>query len=75
MNKYTEAELTAPGVENRTAGTVMAGVVIFLAQHPELRAMAAENDAEHFVEGCRNPEFMRKFAQALATIRTAALTA
>ena len=55
--------------EHVAAALVMSGVLLALAADPEIRAMAEANDAERFVEGCKNPAFEMKFAKALLGIR------
>lgn len=55
--------------EHVAAQLVMAGVIVMLANDPEIAAMAAANDLEHFEDGCKNPAFRAKFAAALVTIR------
>ena len=50
---------------------LVAGLVVMLAQDPELRTMAEANDADRFVEGCRTPAFEHKVAAALVGFREA----
>lgn len=50
-------------------GATLSGVLLLLAQDPELRDMFEQNDREHFMEGCKSPAFVAKFGQALGTVR------
>ncbi len=68
------AEIAASAETPAQAGalTAIAGAIFLLAQDAELVGMAAENDQEHFAEGCKSPAFQQKLARALLTVRAAA---
>lgn len=68
------AEIAAFAETPAQAGalTAIAGVIFLLAQDAELVDMAAENDQEHFAEGCKSPAFQQKLARALLAVRAAA---
>lgn len=51
---------------------VLGGVILYAASDPLIRAMVAENDEQHFIEGCRQPWFDQMVGQALITVREAA---
>lgn len=57
------------GASLPTVATVLALTVLELAQNERLQQMAALNDEEHFVEGCRGPQFQGEVAVALFGVR------
>lgn len=67
------AEIAASAETPAQAGalTAIAGVIFLLSQDAELIDMAAENDQEHFAEGCKSPAFQQKLARALLAVRAA----
>lgn len=58
--------ITDPGT------AVVVGAILHLAQDERLQAMAAVNDIEHFVQGCRAPWFDNRMGEALVAVKEAA---
>lgn len=54
------------------AEAVIGGAVLYVASDPRIKAMADENDEEHFIEGCRQPWFEQLVGQALLAVREVA---
>ncbi len=54
------------------AEAVIGGAILYTASDPRIREMAAENDEEHFIEGCKAPWFDQLVGQALLAVREAA---
>lgn len=52
-----------------TAVAVLVEATVRMAEHPQLQAMYATNDADRFIEGCHQPWFGNLFARTLADIR------
>lgn len=50
---------------------VIGGVILYAASDPRIRAMADENNEEHFIEGCSAPWFDQLVGQALIAVREA----
>lgn len=50
---------------------VLGGVILYAASDPRIQAMVAENDEQHFIEGCRQPWFDQLVGQALIAVREA----
>lgn len=48
---------------------VIGGLVLFAASDPRIQAMAAENDEQHFIEGCKAPWFEQLVGQGLLAVR------
>ncbi|WP_420114538.1 hypothetical protein [Pseudactinotalea sp.] len=55
------------------AEAVIGGVVLYVASDPRIQAMVAENDEQHFVEGCKSPWFDQMVGQALIAVREASV--
>lgn len=51
------------------AEAVIGGLILFAASDPGVQAMAAENDEQHFVEGCKAPWFEQLVGQGLIAVR------
>lgn len=54
------------------AEAVLGGAILFVASDPRIKAMATENDEQHFIEGCKGPWFDQLVGQALVAVREAA---
>lgn len=50
---------------------VLGGLVLYCSSDPRIRDMAAENDEERFIEGCRQPWFDLLVGQGLMALREA----
>ena len=51
------------------AEAVIGGVILHAASDPRIQAMAAENDEQHFIEGCKAPWFEQLVGQALLAVK------
>lgn len=57
------------------AEAVIGGTILYMSSDVRIQAMAAENDAAHFIEGCKGPWFEQLTAQALVSVRDASSAA
>lgn len=50
---------------------IIGGTILFVASDPRIQTMAAENDEQHFIEGCKGPWFDQLVGQALVAVSEA----
>lgn len=53
------------------AEALIGGLILALASDPGIRAMAEANDAEHFIEGCKGPQWDTAVTHAALAVRDA----
>lgn len=51
------------------AEALIGGVILYTASDPRIQAMVAENDEQHFIEGCKGPWFDQLVGQALMAVK------